>query len=245
MLSGVASGATDGSEVDYGREYNPYVTLRGGWLFGGDVGFSDCAIQLVAKTNGDRKESLKSAWSGSGEFGVSLCEDRVLVGLELGCFTGKARYEFDDNEKSRYGAPFTMIWGNGSYVVADGKYKNLFAAVNVTLKRDVGERAFLYGGVGAGMARSDFGELNSEWDDAGVWVTGKIDFKSKWRFLGQVFAGVGIYLDDNWSLGIGYRMRYLTGDVNGSKGYTGDVQWDWKVKQDLSHAVEVGLTYQF
>ena len=30
MLSGVASGATDGAEVDYGREWAPYVTLRGG-----------------------------------------------------------------------------------------------------------------------------------------------------------------------------------------------------------------------
>ena len=37
MLSGVASGAADGADVDYGREWSPYVTLRGGWLFGGDV----------------------------------------------------------------------------------------------------------------------------------------------------------------------------------------------------------------
>ena len=151
MLSGVASGATDGVEMEYGREWNPYVTLRGGWLFGGDVKSSDCATQLGTKKNGDRKESLKSAWSGSGEFGVSLCEDRVLVGLELGYFTGKAKHEFDANEKARYGAPLTIVWVNGSYVVADGKYKNLFAAVNVTLRRNVGERSFLYGGVGAGM----------------------------------------------------------------------------------------------
>ena len=84
--------------------------------------------------------------------------------MELGYFTGKAKHEFDANEKARYGAPFT----DGSYVVADGKYKNLFAAVNVTLKRDVGERSFLYSGVGAGMARSAFGELNAKWGDAGV-----------------------------------------------------------------------------
>ena len=34
MLSGVALGATDGAEVGYVREWSPYVTLRGGWLFG-------------------------------------------------------------------------------------------------------------------------------------------------------------------------------------------------------------------
>ncbi len=245
MLSGVSLGATSSSEVDYGREWNPYVTVRGGWLFGGKTKYVDRLTQGPAEKKGDRKESLKSALSGSGEFGVSLCEDRVLVGLELGYFTGKAKHEFDANEKAKYGPPLTLNWVDGSYAVADGKYKNLFATFNVTLKKDVGERAFLYGGVGAGMARSDFGELKSKWDDAGAWVTGKIDFKSKWRFLGQVFAGVGIYLDDNWSLGIGYRMRYLTGDVNGSKDYGGGVQWDWKVKQDIIHAVEVGLTYQF
>ena len=210
---------------------------------------SDCAIQLVAKTNGDRKESLKSAWSGSGEFGVSLCEDRVLVGLELGCFTGKARYEFDDNEKSRYGAPFTMIWRNGSYVVADGKYKNLFAAVNVTLKRDVGERSFLYGGIGAGMARSDFGSIGYRYHQyvpADEYHEGKINFKAKWRFLGQVFGGFGWYLNENWSLTVGYRLRYLAGSCRASGTFVGDnIKWDWKVKQDSIHAVEAGLTYQF
>jgi len=34
MLSGVAFGATDGVEMEYGREWNPYVTLRSGWLLG-------------------------------------------------------------------------------------------------------------------------------------------------------------------------------------------------------------------
>lgn len=241
LSSGVASRA----DVDYEREWNPYVTLRGGWLFGGDVKSSDCATQLGAKKNGDRKGSLKSAWSGSGEFGVSLCEDRVLVGLELGYFAGKARHEFDANEKAKYGAPLTINWVNGSYVIADGKYKNLFAAINVTLKRDVGERSFLYGGVGVGMARSDFGEINSKWDDAGTLVTGKINFKAKWRFLGQAFAGAGVYLSNNWLLTVGYRLRYLPGDVNGSRNFQGGIKWDWKVKQNLSHAAEVGIMYQF
>ena len=36
----------------------------------------------------------------------------------------------------------------------NGKIENYFGACNVTLRHDVGERAFLYGGVGAGIARS-------------------------------------------------------------------------------------------
>ena len=245
MLSGVASGATDRAEVDYCREWNPYVTLRGGWLFGGKTKYSDHVTQAIAEKNGDRKESLKSAWSGSGEFGVSLCEDRILVGLELGYFTGKARHEFDANEKAKYGVPLTINWVNGSYVVADGKYKNLFAAVNVTLKRDIGERSFVYGGVGVGIARTDFGEVNGKWDDAAVWVTGKIDFKAKWRLLTQAFVGTGFYLNDSWTLTFGYRLRYLPRDVNGSRGFVGGVKWDWKVKQNILHAAEIGLMYQF
>jgi opacity protein-like surface antigen len=201
--------------------------------------------QLADKRNGEREESLGGVWSGSGEFGVSICEDRVLVGLELGYFTGKAKHEFDANEKARYGVPFTINWVNGSYVVADGKHKNLFAAVNVTLRRNVGERSFLYGGVGAGMARSDVGELNAKWDDAGVWITGKINFEARWRLLGQAFAGAGIYLNDNWSLTVGYRLRYLAGDVDGVSDFRGGVKWDWKVKQNLIHVAEVGLTYQW
>ena len=131
-----------------------------------------------------------------------------------------------------------------SYAVADGKCKNLFAAANVTLKKDVGERAFLYGGVGAGMARSDFGEFNCKFDDAGVAQTGKIDFKAKWWFLLQAFAGAGVCLNENWSLTAGYRLRYLAEDVDGSKKW-GGYRWDFKVKQNLLHAAEIGLTYQF
>ncbi len=242
LSSGVASRA----DVDYEREWNPYVTLRGGWLFGGKTKYNDCFIDGVHKINGDRKESLKRAWSGSAEFGVSVYEDRILVGLELGYFTGKAKHEFDANEGAKYAAPHSIInWLNDSYAVADGKCKNLFAAANVTLKKDVGERAFLYGGVGAGMARSDFGEFNCKFDDAGVAQTGKIDFKAKWRFLLQAFAGAGVCLNENWSLTAGYRLRYLAGDVDGSKKWGGNYRWDWKVKQNMSHAAEIGLTYQF
>ena len=34
MLATAGLKASDGAEVDHGREWNPYVTVRGGWLFG-------------------------------------------------------------------------------------------------------------------------------------------------------------------------------------------------------------------
>ena len=147
-----------------------------------------------------------------------------------------------------------FVGGAGPYcAVLDGKYRNLFAAVNVTLKKDVGERAFFYGGVGAGMARSDFGELNWRYHENNIPpglahedVVEKIDFKAKWRLLTQAFAGFGVYLNENWSLTAGYRLRYLPGDCKGSKKFAHDrVTWDWKIKQNLLHAAEIGLTYQF
>jgi hypothetical protein len=92
MLSGIASGALDGAEVDYGRDWSPYVTLRGGWLFGGDVK-GDYRVAAHPENNGSSKKSIKNAWSGSGEFGVSCFDDQISVGLELGYFTGKATFE--------------------------------------------------------------------------------------------------------------------------------------------------------
>ena len=96
------------------------------------------------------------------------------------------------------------------------------------------------------MARSDFGEFNCKFDDAGTAQTGKIDFKAKWRVLTQVFAGAGVYLNDNWSLTLGYRLRYLPGDCKGSKKFNAvGNTWSWTLKQNLLHAAEIGLTYQF
>ena len=252
LSSGVASRA----DVDYEREWNPYVTLRGGWLFGGKMKSEDCRTAApVPNVDGSRKENVKSAWSGSAEFGCSCCEDRLSVGLELGYFAGKARYAMDDTELIRHSvAAVAYLRGGGvDHCILDGKYRNLFAAVNVTLKKDVGERAFFYGGVGAGMARSDFGELNWQYDENNIpgtggngVFTGKIDFKAKWRLLTQAFAGFGVYLNENWSLTAGYRLRYLPGDCKASEKYAHDrVTWDWKLKQNLLHAAEVGLTYQF
>ena len=262
MLSGVASGATDGSDVGYGREWSPYVTLRGGWLFGGktkyhyhwngrDPGMPPAPDREVS-TDTDR--NFGSAWSGSGEVGVSLCEDRVSVGLELGYFAGKKRVAFMENGEP--GIPNDYCYVGviyfsepDCYYRTDGKCKNLFAAVNVTLKKDVAERAFLYGGVGAGMARSDFGSIDymyHQYQPADEYHEGKINFKAKWRFLTQAFAGLGWYLNDNWSLTVGYRLRYLAGSRREAGTFVGDnIKWDWKVKRDSIHAVEAGLTYRF
>ena len=53
-------------------------------------------------------------------------------------------------------------------------------------------------------------------------------------------------LNDIWSLTVGYRLRYLAGDGRVSGTFAHDrVKWDWKVKQDLIHAAEVGVTYWF
>ena len=265
MLSGVASGATDGVEMEYGREWNPYVTLRGGWLFGGKTKYNyhwvghDTAMppQPDGEESVGNGKNFGSAWSGSGEVGVSLCEDRVSVGLELGYFTGKGKMVFGseentlDNMNAKYNYTGVLyLSGFDGYCRTDGKYKNLFAAVNVTLKKDVNERAFLYGGVGAGMVRSDFGSVDYRYHeyrggDLGL-HPGRISFKAKWRFLTQAFGGFGWYLNDNWSLTVGYRLRYLAGDGRESGTFAHDrVKWDWKVKQDFIHAVEAGLTYRF
>ena len=102
MLLGVASGATDGVEVDYSRDRSPYVTLRGGWLFGGKTKYNYHWVghDTTVPPQPDGEESVGngknfgSAWSSSGEVGVSFCEDRVSVGLELGYFTGKGKKVF-------------------------------------------------------------------------------------------------------------------------------------------------------
>ena len=126
--------AADDSDCE--RDWKLCVTLRGGWLFGGKAKYSDHLYEPAA-TNiyGDRKKSLKSSWSGSGEFGVSLCDDRVFAGLELGYFAGKSKWEFDAAELARYDACPIINFNNGTYCIADGKYRNLFAAANVTLKK--------------------------------------------------------------------------------------------------------------
>ena len=64
-----------------------------------------------------------------------------------------------------------------------------------------------------------------------------------WSFLGQGFTGLGLCLNDNWQLTIGYRLRYLSEKVTWRMG-DADVA-EFKMKQNLSHAAEVGITYRW
>ena len=114
MLSGVASGAT--AEIDYGREWSPYVTLRGGWLFGGDAK-GDYAVSAHPENNRNLKENIKSAWSGS-RGGVSCFDERVFVGLELGYFTEKATFE---------------LYNGADRTIFPAEFGITFSACNVTL----------------------------------------------------------------------------------------------------------------
>jgi opacity protein-like surface antigen len=200
LSSGVASRA----DVDYEREWNPYVTLRGGWLFGGKAKYNQSVKPKAADDAvlSEDKKSLKSAWSSSAEFGVALCEDLVSVGLELGYFTGKPGLEREHIGIVEFGGA-GLPGGTDVTIVkfaSDGRCKNFFGACNVTLKKDVGERAFLYGGVGAGLARTDFGKAVLHIDDVTPAVPTKydrsVDYGKKWRFLGQAFGGLGIYLNE-------------------------------------------------
>jgi len=235
MLSGVASGATDGAEIDYGRDWNPYVTLRGGWLFGGKTKYNyhwvghDAAVFPAAdeeKSVGSSK-NFGSAWSGSGEFGVSCFDERVFVELELGYFTGKATFELP---------------GGADKMIFPAEFGNTFGVCNVTLRHYFGERGFWYGGVGAGIARV------SMTADAVVNPDGPNPMEmgcgaKAWSFLGQGFTGFGLCLNDNWQLTVGYRLRYLSEKVTWLFGDADVV--GVKMKQDLNHAAEVGVTYRF
>ncbi len=254
MLATSGLKASDGAE-DYGREWNPYVTVRGGWLFG-KAKYNE-HMDGVGEWN--VKDSIKSAWSGSGEFGVSCHDDRVFVGLELGYFTGKMKVERNYDPVPHVVVPAgasPLMPGGGTIdltkVFGDGKISNFFGACNVTLRHDLNDRAFLYGGAGAGIARSRIhGNVKMSMlftPAGGVAFTrqeGGDCGKSKWRFLGQAFAGLGVYLNESWQLTAGYRLRYVPGSFEWCETLESGQKWSWKVKQDIIHAAEVGLTYQF
>ena len=225
MLSGVALGATDRADIDYGRNWSPYVTLRGGWLFGkveNDIDWTGA--------DGSRrsiKENLKHAWSGSCEFGIARWDEKISVGLEFGCFTGKME------GKERFDIPADL---NGR---ASFEFENCFGACNVTLRCYSGERFFLYGGVGAGMARvSAMGFWTPNGDD-GCMIGAR-----KWCFLGQGCTGIGVRLNDSLSLSVGYRLRYF---FSGSPVVKlDDIDGEClRPKQSLSHAAEVGVMYRW
>ena len=225
MLSGVASGTTDGADVDYGRDWRPYVTLRGGWVFGkmkNNIDWTDA--------NGRHrsiKENLKHAWSGSCEFGIARWDEKISVGLEFGYFTGKTE------GKERFNIP-ADINGRASFELG-----NLFGACNGTLRYHLGERCFLYGGAGAGMARVAATGFWSPDDNMRNAIGAQ-----KWCFLGQGFTGVGVRLNDSLSLNIGYRLRYLSGSPVVELNDGADTEW-FRPKQNLIHAAEVGVTYWF
>ena len=136
----------------------------------------------------------------------------------------------------------------------NGKMENYFGACNVTLRHNLNDRAFLYGGVGAGIARSKCSyDMNFEATvtiPPAAAVAGNMprkDGKSKWRFLGQAFAGLGVYLNDNWQLTAGYRLRYVPGSFHWDEesDNVAGFKSGFSVKQDIVHAAEIGLTYLF
>ena len=228
----VASGAGD-ADIDYGREWTPYATLRGGWAFGKGT-YCQKADGIV---DWSEKKSLKNAWSGSGEFGVSCCDGRLQIGLELGYFTSKLHIDHTFN-------PADTVVGM-TKCSGDGKFENFFGACNVTLRRDCIERLFLYGGVGAGLVRTTLtGNDYEEGTLFGTWNESSQIHASKWRFLGQGFSGFGVYLNDCWILSLGYRLRWMPGDLKTSATEDG-AEWKSTFKQNVLHAAEVGLTYQF
>ena len=206
MLTTVGLKATDGTDVDYGQEWNPYMTVRGGWLFGE---YKMCDHFDIGDWNW--KKSIESGYSCSAEAGVACFEDRVFLGLEFGYFGEKIH----DNFKCDPPEVFPAV--RVDKILADGKIKNCFGACNLTLKQDIGERTFLYGGVGAGVVRA-VADVNFK--DIGIELLGGDDWSSsrrsehdaKWRFFGQAFGGIGWYLNDNWSLSAGYRLWYVPGD---------------------------------
>ena len=244
MLMTASVNASDGgSKIDYGREWNPYVTVRGGWLFG-KAKYNDY-VTFGNTVSHNIKKSIKNAWSGSAELGMS-CDDRFFVGLELGYFTGKMKDIAGGCSILAGANRVDMKWkGNGGI-------ENYFGACNVTLRHDLNDRAFLYGGVGAGIARS---RIHGNFKVSLLFTpVGGVAFtrqeggdcgKSKWRFLGQAFAGLGVYLNESWQLTAGYRLRYVPGSFEWCETLESGQKWSWKVKQDIIHAAEVGLTYQF
>ena len=108
---------------------DPYVTLRGGWLFSGKTKYNyhwvghDAPVppQLDGEESVGSGKNFGSAWSGSGEFGVSLFEERVSVGLELGYFSGTGQTAFTGDRLSDYsfvGTCYLDEFGGGR---TDGK----------------------------------------------------------------------------------------------------------------------------
>ena len=197
----------------------------------------ECITRRTASSIGAKKKSLKNAWSGPGEFGVSCCDNRLQIGLELGYFTKKLHIDHT------YDPPVTAA--NMTKCSGNGKFENFFGACNVTLRRDCTERLFLYGGIGAGLVRTTL--IGNDYEEGTVpaaWSNNSQIHASKWRFPGQGFAGFGVYLNDCWTLSLGCRLRWMPGDLKTS-ATEDDTERKSTFKQNVLHAAEVGLTYQF
>ena len=231
MLTTVGlSAVRNGAEVEGVREKNPYVTVRGGWLFG-KTKYGIWGRDGGGVASSDVEKSIGNAWSGSAEFGYTLYDDRLLVGLELGYFTGKIK-------------DVSLSLGGVATREGCGEIENFFEALNVGLRHDWGERAFLYGGIGAGVVRSRW-FCNMTTTAAGVTIRGPLNGSEvRWRFLSQAFAGIGMDLNENWSLSVGYRLRYVHGKFHAERE-VGALAFGDSMKQNIIHAAEIGLTYSF
>ena len=180
----------------------------------------------------DAGESIGNAWSGSAEFGYTLYDDRLFIGLEVGCFTGKIK----DVSLS--------LGGDAATRKGCWEMENFFEALNVGLHHDWSERAFLYGGIGAGVVRSKwFCDMTTT--AGGVTFRGSLNGSEvRWRFLSQAFAGIGTHLNDNWSLSVGYRLRYVHGKFHAER-QIGALAFGDSMKQNIIHAAEVGWCIGF
>ena len=184
---------------------------------------SDFSINTHPENSKNSKENIKNAWSGSGEFGIACSDEHVFVGLELGYFTGKATFEFQ---------------GGADRMKFPAEFGNAFGACNVTLRHYFGERGFWYGGIGAGIARVSV-TADALVGDAKLGLGAK-----SWNFLGQGFTGFGWCLNDNWQLTVGYRLRWILGNTTWLSEDPAD-RFELKMKQDLLHAAEIGVMWQF
>ena len=106
------------------------------------------------------------------------------------------------------------------------------------------ERTFLYGGIGAGIVRRSANfKIPMKLENPGTHEMKEAEMKllgKTWCFLGQAFAGFGVYLNENWQLTAGYRLRWMPKNVPVSLDRVKVIS-----TQKLLHAAEVGIMYQF
>lgn len=95
-------------------------------------------------------------------------------------------------------------------MIFPAEFGNTFGACNVTLWHYFGECVFWYSGVGAGIVRISMTAdmvVNPDAPAPVKWLCGV----KVWSFWGQDFTGLGLCLNDNWQLTIGYRCGICPG----------------------------------